>query len=104
MGLTQKWNLARKMAKELGCPCTERDRMHVNRFLHQLHDIKRADAICRRMGVGGIDFSVKRQTLAEYLHNADTEERHDLLLHWLCAWQAAAIERRKMRRYTTEDT
>lgn len=64
------------MAQELGCPYTERDiAIHsINAFMKQLYGIKRANKLAIGMGVGKLDFSVKAQSIQDYLKQEDSEE------------------------------
>ena len=68
----EKVELAKSMACELEVPYTERDLCYVNSFLTQLFGIKRANKLALRMGVGKLDFTVKTQTVQEYLADEDS--------------------------------
>ena len=63
----QKVTLARAMAQQLSCPCTPADLQFVDTFLHQLHDIERANVLAQQMGVDNLDFAVEKQTARQYL-------------------------------------
>lgn len=73
---SEKAMAARRLAKSLGCPYKEHELSfeNVDRFLEQLEGIKSANALAIAMGVGPIDFGVKRQTVAEYLKKEDRKK------------------------------
>lgn len=60
---------AERLAKSLGCPYKEHELLfeNVDRFLEQLEGIRRANELAIGMGVGPIDFSVKTQSVTDYL-------------------------------------
>ena len=60
---------AERLAKSLGCPYKEHELSfeNVDRFLEQLEGIRRANELAIGMGVGPIDFSVKTQSVTDYL-------------------------------------
>ena len=95
MQIGQKITFAEDMARQLGCPYTKQDLTYVDSFINQLYCIKRANELACQMGVGKIDFSVKRQSQTEYLQEQDLEENYDLLLKCLCWWQASIFELQK---------
>ena len=66
---SEKRMAAERLAKSLGCPYKEHELSFekVDRFLEQLEGIRRANELAIAMGVGPIDFSVKTQTVTEYL-------------------------------------
>lgn len=88
---TSKVDTCINMARELGCPYTERDiSVHgINAFMKQLYGIKRANQLAIGMGVGKLDFSVKTQSIQDYLKQQDSE--------------AETTERRTRTRHTQKD-
>ena len=103
---SQMWERAKKMAKRLNCPYSTKEGesiASINTLLFQLRGIERSNALCQQMGIGPIDFMVKTQTIEEYLAEQDREETHEFLLKCLCAWQARAIVKRRLRTYQLGD-
>lgn len=66
---SEKAVAAERLAKSLGCPYKEHELLfeNVDRFLEQLEGIRRANELAIGMGVGPIDFSVKTQSVTDYL-------------------------------------
>lgn len=93
-----KIELAQQIARDVGCPCSRRDFVHVTRFLKELESIQHTNMLLSKMGFDPIDFDVKRQTVAEYLEQEDQEAQNEFLLKILCHWQANAKLNRKQRR------
>ena len=89
---------AQKNAREVGCPYSRRDFVHVTRFLKELEGIQHTNMLLSEAGFDPIDFKVKRQTVAEYLQQEDQEAQNEFLLKILCYWQANAKLNQKERR------
>ena len=88
---------AQKIARDVGCPYSRRDFVHVNRFLKELEGIQHTNMLLSEMDFDPIDFDVKRQTVAEYLQQEDRETQNEFLLKILCYWQANAKLKQKER-------
>ena len=100
------WERAKKMAKRLDCPYSTKEGesiASIHTLLFQLRGIERANKLCQEMGIGPINFTVKMQTIEEYLREQDREETKEFLLKCLCAWQARAIVKRRLRTYQLGD-
>ena len=68
---SNKKEMAKSLAQELNCPYTDRDIniYNIRSFVRQLYGIQHANILATRMGVGPIEFGVRRQTVAEYLES-----------------------------------
>tara|TARA_B100000405_G_C16695301_1_gene414324 strand:+ start:253 stop:693 length:441 start_codon:yes stop_codon:yes gene_type:complete len=89
---------AQKIAHEIGYPYKKQDLVYVGRFLKELDGIKHTNQVLATMGMEPIDFTVRRQSVSEYLQEQDKEEEHEFLLNVLCTWQAKAKRSKKERR------
>ena len=100
------WERAKKLAKRLNCPYSTKEGesiASINTLLYQLRAIEHANKLCQQMGIGPIDFTVKTQRIEEYLREQEREETKEFLLRCLCAWQARAIVKRRLRTYQLGD-
>ena len=96
---SSSFNKAQNMARELGCPYSDKDLRYTNHFLQQLNGIKRANELGLAMGVGPIDFNFSQQSIAEYLEEQDAEENRELMEKCVCAWLGRVYEVNKRRAY-----